>query len=267
MRPLGNLHRSSRNTPGVEQLGQRDVEHRLHLVRAGAGLGPPGQDADERADERPARHRGQVVELADDLDGGGVEADLLLRLAAGAVDRRLARLDAAAGEADLALMRAQPPRPAGEHDVGAPVLVVQRDQHGRGAPGPGGAVDQLDVGRVGRSPLRQRGADVGHRRAAPVRRQVGPGGRTAGAGVERPRDLLVAAPAGRHRDRGPGRLLARAGPAGQPPLHRLPGRDGGGRPLGAGNRRVSHRPSCRMPSPRPRSGPPVLRGRRAARRS
>ena len=59
-----------------------------------------------------------------------VEADLLLGLAAGTLVDRLAGIELAPGEGDLALVGPQVGRPDGEEHPRLAVLLEERDQHG-----------------------------------------------------------------------------------------------------------------------------------------
>ena len=83
---------------------KRTASTSVGLARDPSGARAAG---DERHDERAAGDRHQVVELAEHLDDGGVEADLLAGLAQRRLDERLAGVCAAAREADLALVRPQ----------------------------------------------------------------------------------------------------------------------------------------------------------------
>ena len=67
-----------------------------------------------------------MVELTEDLDRRGIEPDLLVRLAERRFTAASPLVDASAGEADLAGVRAQAPRPAGEHDAQLAVELVER---------------------------------------------------------------------------------------------------------------------------------------------
>ena len=99
---------------------------------------------------------GQVVELADDLDVGGIEADLLVGLAQRRLDLRLAGIDSAAGEADLTGVVAQRRRSASQQHAGVAVGVVgeQHEHRRRAHPGEVG-VDAVDVDPVARRARRR----------------------------------------------------------------------------------------------------------------
>ena len=86
-----------------------------------------------RGDLGVGRCRGQLVERADDRDGGRVEPDLLRRLPKGAGDDLLACVEPAAGEGHLVAMGTQVARSHGEDDPGLTVLLVEGYQHGGGS--------------------------------------------------------------------------------------------------------------------------------------
>ena len=64
----GSCQRSSRKMAWVEQLSHRHVQHGRHLDGVGRGLRATGKGAYVRNDERAAGHRGEVIELPDQLD-------------------------------------------------------------------------------------------------------------------------------------------------------------------------------------------------------
>ena len=98
-----------------------------------------------------ADDRGKVVELADDLDGGGVEADLFVGLAQRRLDLRLAGVDPPAGEADLTGVVAQLRRSASQQHAGVAVGVVGEEHEHRRRAHPGEVgVDTVDVDPVAR---------------------------------------------------------------------------------------------------------------------
>ena len=75
--PLGNVQRSSRKIAGSSSSASGTCST---ASTTGLGTVSARQHPDVGDDERAAGHRRQAVELADDLDRGGVEADLLVRL-------------------------------------------------------------------------------------------------------------------------------------------------------------------------------------------
>jgi hypothetical protein len=137
---------SSRYTPSVSS-SRAPRADLLDLAGIGLEVGQAGQDAHVGHDEGAAADRGQRVEAADDLDRRGVDADLLGRLAQGGghqVD--VVGLGATAGEADLAAVGAQAPRPPGEQHVGLGIVLVERHQDRRRALGLVAAVDVAGPG-------------------------------------------------------------------------------------------------------------------------
>ena len=209
----------------VEELGDRDVEHLGHLGRVGHRVGTAGERRHVGDDERAAGDRGEVVELAEGLDAGGVEADLLVGLAQRGGPQVLALVLAAAGEAHLARVRAQLPRAPGEDDVQLAIVLVERGEHRRRAVDAG---HRLALGAHRRS---------GGRHRAPARRRgwvgAGSSGRSA-HGAGRPgrafsgRGMICSPP----RPAGTGcggrrEVLAGLGPARHAAAGRLAGRQDG----------------------------------------
>ena len=72
-----------------------------------------------------------MIELPDDLDGGGIETDLLGGLAERRLDLRLAGIDAPAREADLAGVVAQLGRSTGQQHAGVAVGIVGEEHEHR----------------------------------------------------------------------------------------------------------------------------------------
>ena len=108
----------------AQQVGQRDEVDRVHLV-----------GVDDAAPRDGVRHQPSTGvtekllggsqssrQLAEHLDAGRVEPGLLLGLPERRLDRRLARVDRAAGEGDLAGVGAHVVRALGEQQP--PVLEV-----------------------------------------------------------------------------------------------------------------------------------------------
>ena len=99
----GNVQRSSRKMAGSSSSATGTWSTADTSAGLAAVSGSAGEGADVGDDERAARDRGEVVELADALDLGGVEGDLLARLAQrGVPEVGVGVVLAAAGEADLA---------------------------------------------------------------------------------------------------------------------------------------------------------------------
>ena len=171
----------------VEQLGQRHVQHRLDLGRAGgrrrAGRRAPTNGTMTTPLDTVARWSSSPMISTERR----VEADLLLGLAPGARRRATRRLDPAAREADLALVGAQAPGPPGQHDVGAHATDASSGRRRSGRAPPTGGPSRAGPGRararrLRRAQRRERGAHVGHRRApafggAGRPRAAGPPGR------------------------------------------------------------------------------------------
>ena len=178
---------------------------------------------------------------------GRIERDLLLRLSQRGGPEVLVVVLAAAREAHLAGVRAQLPRAPGEHHVQLAVVLVERRQHRRRRDRSRAALALGAHRRAGRG---QRAPNVVERRAAALRRQVGPRRRPAGPSVERTRDdLLAAAPVG-HRLGGRREVLA-----GRRASRACPGRRPRG-PTGPVDRTGRRRP--------PRVGRPAVRQARAS---
>ena len=121
---------------GIDQVGDRDVVDGVHLVGADhahvAALAPVAQD---RCHGEVGRRQPQLGQLAEHLDLGRIEPDLLLRLAQRRLDRALAGVDRAAGEGHLPGVRTHVVRALGEQQLAAPVPVEvgEQDQYGAAA--------------------------------------------------------------------------------------------------------------------------------------
>ena len=158
---------------------RRGGTHRSARPPATAGPGQLGGcSADHRDDVAATDDRGEVIELTDDLDGAGVETDLLMGFAQGGGGLRLAGIEAPAREADLAGVVAQGRGSTGEQHASVAVGIVgEQDEHAEGAPGevgvarltatPRDAADDL----LGRDPQR-----VGERGNLVARRPHGRAG-------------------------------------------------------------------------------------------
>ena len=83
------------------------MEDALDLGRRRVQLGPALQPADHRHDVAEADHGGQRGQAADQLDGTGIERHLLVGFPQGSFLGRLAVVEAASGEADLATVAAR----------------------------------------------------------------------------------------------------------------------------------------------------------------
>ena len=109
------------------------------------GLGhqvrPPRQRGEHRQDQRGRGQRRHRVQPAHHRHQGGVEADLLVRLAQRRRRRVLALVEPPAREADLSLVGAQARRAPGEDQPGLAVLLEERGQDA--------GVDLIDGGRGG----------------------------------------------------------------------------------------------------------------------
>ena len=115
---------------GVEQLADRHVVDLVDLVGArDAHLAPLPPPAEDRGDREVARRQPQLGQLAEDLDGRGVEGDLLLGLAQRGLDRGLPRVDGAAGEGHLAGVRAHVVGALGQQDLALAVGIGVGEEH------------------------------------------------------------------------------------------------------------------------------------------
>ena len=183
----------------VEQkLVERNVEDGVDFVGVGIERGPALDDPDIGDDVRPAGHGRQVVELTDDLDLSGVEADLLVSLPERGLHQiGVSGLLAAAGEAHLAGVAAEVPGPAGEDHLDPAVVLVQRDQDRRGPD-----AEALDGAAAGRRAGSQPRADRVEVEPPQLGRQDRPRSRIAGAAAGRAGDALGTSPRGPFDHRG-----------------------------------------------------------------
>ncbi len=144
----------------MAELVEVELDDPLDLVRAERVGEPLRDEADDRQDLEggdDGRRRGQS---ADDLDGAGVEADLLAGLAERALDERLAGIGSAARERDLAGMAAHVAAALGEDQAGPLGPAEERHQDRRALLAVGVEPLGLDrveerAGEVGRFPLAQ----------------------------------------------------------------------------------------------------------------
>ena len=108
----------------ADEVVERELEHLgdLGLLHdpLEAGLDQPH----ERIDRVVGDERADGGERADDLDGVGREADLLVGLAQGGLDQRLAVVAAPAGERDLARVAPEVVAAPGEDGVQAAAVVA-----------------------------------------------------------------------------------------------------------------------------------------------
>ena len=115
---------------GGGELGQRTLDHGFDLER----LGDPGAVGGDQADERVDRELGDGGhgggERAEQLDGVGFEADLLVGFAQGGVgELDVGRVAAAAGEGDLAGVVSQGGAALDEDDVELVVAEVEGNEN------------------------------------------------------------------------------------------------------------------------------------------
>ena len=113
---------------------QRDGEDGLHLGRVGlqAQLSGVGDVADEGVDAKAGDEGSGGRQFLAELDSGGVEADLLLRLAQrGGGQIGVALVPAPAGKRDLARVAAQVRTPLGKDEARLVGPAVERQQDRR----------------------------------------------------------------------------------------------------------------------------------------
>ncbi len=122
----------------AEQLRDRDIEDAHDLRSVGVELGPGVEQPDEGSEHEAGRDGGETVELSDDVDVVGIEADLFVRLTQRGVAQRAVplRFELPTGKGDLAAVRRHGLGPFGEDDPGLAARFEDRDQH-RGGTGGG----------------------------------------------------------------------------------------------------------------------------------
>jgi hypothetical protein len=134
---------TQRNTPAnegapgvaVAQLAHRDLDHRGNLRLGGVPRLAGGDEPDEGIDRESRRDGRGRLQGTEDLDAGGIQADLLAGLPQrGMTQVAILGIPAAAGEGDLAGVTAEILAALGQDDVRLPVLTrEQRDENrGRG---------------------------------------------------------------------------------------------------------------------------------------
>ena len=137
--------------PGrVPEVVQRHLQERLDFFRMKQELRTLVRDGDVRVHDEVADGHPERRQRADDTDAIRTNADLFLRLAQRGRVCRLARIDRAAGQADLAGVLRQAAMPHGERNHRSVGTGKEQDQRGSAA-----RRLRLEVGRPVRQPRRR----------------------------------------------------------------------------------------------------------------